>query len=126
MVHDERGETELGIIDFSGLERIAQIEEKLDTLLKLHTEEKYQALPEWIDLTTACELKGVNKKTIQNRPWLQPDLSKRERIGRKLMWHRDDVLEWLAQTDEELEATVAKSVATRQRNIGKQGELQTA
>jgi hypothetical protein len=78
-----------------------------------------------INLKTACELKGINKKTAQNKPWLQPNLGKRERVGSKLVWHREDILEWLGKTDQELEG-VTKTVTTKQGKVGNHGELKTA
>lgn len=60
--------------------------------------------PVWFDLTEACRRKGVNKKTTQNLPWLQPNGGQPDAVvGRKKRWHRSTIARWLLQTDEELE-----------------------
>lgn len=58
---------------------------------------------EWYDLETACQLKGISKKTAQNQRCLQPRGGEQYRmVGRRKRWHREIIAEWLIQTDEDL------------------------
>jgi len=91
----------VGSID-SAISRIPHIEEKIDMVLTLLKENQYQELPEWIDLKTACEYKGVNYETVRDRPDLQPDRSKRRKVSGKWMWPRDVIIEWIKKTDDDL------------------------
>ena len=64
---------------------------------------------QWFNLTKACELKGVNFKTICNKPYLKPNGGVHEGIvaGRKC-WRAETVAHWLNQTDEELKELYRK------------------
>ena len=107
------------------LPELTRIKEMINNLTIRVENIVHQRLPEWIDLETACELKGINKKTAQNNPWLLPDVKKRERVGHKDMWHKSVIMEWKLKTDEELES-VTKTVTTKQGNIGNQRESRSA
>ena len=108
----------MGQID---LPELTRIEEKIDSLTIRVENIAHRILPEWIDLETACKLKGINKKTVQNNPRLQPDLSKRERAGHRDVWHKSVIIDWLPKTDKELEG-VTKTVTTKQGNVGNHKE----
>jgi len=95
------------------LPELTRFEEKLDMILTLLKDKQYQALPEFMDLNTACMLKGVCKSTLEDNRELYPDLNKRVRVGHRLMWHKDDIIEWLSKTDKEL-GSVTKTVTTKQ------------
>ena len=59
----------------------------------------------WYTLDECCELKGVCKATINKphyRALMPPGGCK---VGRRLMYPHDAVVNWLSQTDEELLAT---------------------
>ena len=55
---------------------------------------QHRILPEWVDLRTACEYKGVNYDTVSDRPDLQPDRSKCAKVSGNRMWPRGVVIEW--------------------------------
>ena len=59
-------------------------------------------LPEWVNLRTACEYKGVNYDTVINRPALQPNRLRRKKVSGKWMWPRDVIIAWSSKTDDEL------------------------
>ncbi len=59
----------------------------------------------WLSLKEACEAKGICYKTACNRTYLQPNNGKSDGNigGRNKRWRRDTVLNWLLQTDEDLQ-----------------------
>lgn len=67
-------------------------------------------IPAYVNLDQAVALKGfVSKQTIITRPWFQPCCGKHWMYlaGRKV-WTREQILEWLAVTDETLEEYARK------------------
>lgn len=85
-----------------GFPEIDHIHEDIHVVLKVIMEELKMRLPEWVDLKTACEYKGVNYETVCDRPALQPDRSKRRKVSGRWMWHRDVILDWSKKTDDDL------------------------
>ena len=77
---------------------------------------RYDELPEWIDLTQAVILKrglrgddkslgGAPITFYRQKPLLQPCCGRNYKmVGGRRCWHRDDVIAWLAITDEGLES----------------------
>ena len=58
----------------------------------------------WFNLKECCELKGVNYKTVGNKPYLKPNRGKGESIvGGRDVFSRATVIEWLEQSDSELQ-----------------------
>jgi len=58
---------------------------------------------QWYTLDEACAVKGISSKTARNQSWLQPNGGVSDAIvGKKRRWHRDTILFWIDQTDEEL------------------------
>lgn len=58
---------------------------------------------QWFNLKEACKLKGVNYKSVCNKPYLKPCCGKPDGIiaGRP-SWRLETILTWLNQTDDEL------------------------
>jgi hypothetical protein len=82
---------------------------------------KYEGLPEWLDLEQAVTLKrglcprkmrvvddeplpgGASISAYRCRQFLQPCCGKNYRlVGGRRCWRKEDVIEWLGVTDEEL------------------------
>lgn len=60
-------------------------------------------LPQWVNLSQACQIKGLNYKTSQNRPELQPLRGVPEGyIGGRKCWRRETILEWVPLSDSEI------------------------
>lgn len=61
-------------------------------------------LPEWVNLELAVEKKGGGSlSTYRTRYYLQPCCGRNsKRIAGRKCWHRDDVMEWLQVTDDDL------------------------
>jgi hypothetical protein len=64
----------------------------------------FQTLPEWMSIQTAAKIKGgAALDTYKTQYWLQPCCGlKSKRVGGRKVWHRDNVIEWLAITDDKL------------------------
>ena len=61
----------------------------------------YQTIPEWVNIETACKLKGGGAVgTYKTKLFLQPCCGTNYRYvcGRK-SWRKNDVIEWLSVTD---------------------------
>jgi hypothetical protein len=84
---------------------------------------RYNDLPEWIDLEQAISLKrGVSQKkssaegyggaslhTYRQKLFLQPCCGFNYKlVGGRKCWKKDDVIEWLGITDEELKSYAEK------------------
>ncbi len=54
----------------------------------------------WFSLKECCEMKGVNIKTLYNRPELQPNKGLGCFIGGKKQFRRDEVITWLFRSDD--------------------------
>jgi hypothetical protein len=65
---------------------------------------KMLALPEWINLNLAVQLKGgAALDTYKTQYWQQPCCGLRsKRVGGRKVWRREDVMEWLAVSDDGL------------------------
>ena len=59
---------------------------------------------EWYPLDSACKLKGINKKTTQNKPYLQPNGGVPDgKIGGRKAWRRATIESWVTQDDKDIE-----------------------
>src|SRR6056297_3384020 len=59
---------------------------------------------EWYNLDSACKLKGINKKTTQNKPYLQPNGGVPDgKIGGRKAWRRATIESWVTQDDKDIE-----------------------
>lgn len=59
---------------------------------------------EWYNLEDACKLKGINKKTTQNKPFLQPNGGIQDgRIGGRKAWKRATIESWVTKDDKDIE-----------------------
>jgi hypothetical protein len=75
-----------------------------DSQKKEDTRAVYESLPEWVTLQQAAKYKGgAVFDTYKTQYWLQPccGLNSRKVGGRKT-WRREDVVEWLSVTDDQL------------------------
>ena len=90
----------MGSIDLPELDQI--LENQTLIMKQLSELRTNNNLPEYIDLRTACELKGVNYDTVKNRQGLQPDRSKRVMVSGRWMYPRDVIVDWLRKTDADL------------------------
>ena len=84
------------------LPELTQIIENQVLMLSRFEDLQNRMLPEWVDLRTACDLKGVNYDTVKNRPALQPDRTKRRKVAGNWMWPRDVIINWFPKDDEDL------------------------
>ena len=89
----------MGQID---LPELTQILENQELILNRFEDLQNRMLPEWVDLRTACEYKGVNYNTVTNRPALQPDRTKRRKVTNIWRWPRDEIIAWSKKSDDEL------------------------
>jgi hypothetical protein len=64
----------------------------------------YESVPEWVTLQQAAKFKGgAAFDTFKTQYWLQPCCGlKSRKIGGRKVWRREDVLEWLSVTDDQL------------------------
>jgi hypothetical protein len=76
------------------------------------TRNRFEALPEWIDLETAVALKrgaGGCLTTYRQKLFLQPCCGLNYKIvGGRRCWRKEDVIAWLAITDEDLKGYAEK------------------
>jgi hypothetical protein len=76
------------------------------------TQSRFEALPEWIDLETAVALKrgtGGCLTTYRQKLFLQPCCGLNYKmVGGRRCWRKEDVIAWLAITDEDLKTYAAK------------------
>jgi hypothetical protein len=73
-------------------------------------EAKYDNLPEWLTLEIAASLKGgTTLSNYRNKIFLQPccGLNYKLQGGRKV-WKKENVIEWLSITDDQLKAYAEK------------------
>jgi hypothetical protein len=78
--------------------------EMRDTQKKDESQKLHESIPEWVTLQQAAKYKGgAAFDTYKTQYWLQPccGLNSRKLGGRKV-WKRDDVIEWLSVTDDQL------------------------
>ncbi len=82
-------------------------EEDQDDKSKI-TKKKF-IVKEWYFLNEVCEMKGVNYKSVNNRPYLKPNNGIEDGIitGRKA-WRLETIMKWLKQTDNELKELYKK------------------
>ncbi len=66
--------------------------------------------PEWLDLKSACQAKGVPYGSVVSRPALQPNRGTPDGIvsGRR-RWRRSTIESWLVQTDQDLKPGPARN-----------------
>ncbi len=73
-------------------------------MIKLTKEEKeitsWVPKKMWFSLRECCDMKGVNIKTLYNRPELQPNKGRGCFIGGRKQFRRDEVVSWLLKTDD--------------------------
>ena len=71
---------------------------------------KYDDLPEWINIDLAAKLKGgCSPDWIKNKLFLQPCCgTNAESIGGRKSWRKDDVIFWLSITDSDLKEYAKK------------------
>jgi hypothetical protein len=85
-----------------------------DARKKDETKERHDVIPEWVTLQQAAKYKGgAAFDTYKTQYWLQPccGLNSRKLGGRKV-WRREDVIEWLSVTDDQLwEYAVSKGAS---------------
>jgi hypothetical protein len=64
----------------------------------------YETLPEWVTLQQAAKIKGgAALDTYKTQYWLQPCCGlKSRKLGGRKVWLREDVLDWLSITDDQL------------------------
>jgi hypothetical protein len=85
--------------------KIAQlILEISDTQKKEEKKNLYESIPEWVTLQQAAKYKGgAAFDTFKTQYWLQPCCGLNSRkIGGRKVWRREDVIEWLSVTDDQL------------------------
>jgi hypothetical protein len=65
---------------------------------------KYDDLPAWLTFEQSQSLKGAPAvASMRSKPFLQPCCGKKYHlIGGRKCWRKEDVLEWLSITDDEL------------------------
>jgi hypothetical protein len=75
-----------------------------DTQKREDSKKIYESMPEWVTLQQAAKYKGgAAFDTYKTRYWLQPCCGMKSRkVGGRKSWHRDDVIEWLSVTDNQL------------------------
>ncbi len=79
------------------LEQMAAVRAGQAEILKAISSRELAA--EWYDLRECCALKGVAFNTIAKHRYLQP--CNPQTTGRRIRWHRSDILAWLPMTDEQ-------------------------
>jgi hypothetical protein len=69
----------------------------------------YDRVPAWLTFEQSQKLKGAPAvASMRTRPFLQPCCGKKYRlIGGRKCWRKEDVLEWLGVTDENLKEYAA-------------------
>jgi hypothetical protein len=75
-----------------------------DTKKNEENKKLYASIPEWVTLQQAAKYKGgAAFDTYKTQYWLQPCCGlKSRKLGGRKVWRRDDVLEWLSVTDDQL------------------------
>jgi hypothetical protein len=75
-----------------------------DTQKKEESKKLYESIPEWVTLQQAAKYKGgAAFDTYKTQYWLQPCCGLNSRkIGGRKSWRREDVIEWLSITDDQL------------------------
>jgi hypothetical protein len=75
-----------------------------DANKKEEKKNRYEAIPEWVTLQQAAKYKcGAAFDTYKTQYWLQPCCGLHSRkIGGRKAWRREDVIEWLSVTDDQL------------------------
>jgi hypothetical protein len=75
-----------------------------DTHKKEENQKLYESIPEWVTLQQAAKYKGgAAFDTYKTQYWLQPCCGlKSRKLGGRKVWRRDDVVEWLSVTDDQL------------------------
>lgn len=56
----------------------------------------------WFSLKECSNMKGINIKTLYNRPELQPNKGRGSFIGGRKQFRRDEVISWLLKTDDSM------------------------
>lgn len=86
------------------LRELKELKEGMNKLLSMVV--NHSEIPEWVTLSQAVELKGLNRNTVKCNPYLRPGAGnpKMQRyVGGRLVFSRDEVvLPWLKITDENL------------------------
>ena len=77
---------------------------------EVEEQSRFKGLPEWVTLEQAAEIKGGPLlTTYRQRSFLRPCCGRNSKmVGGRWCWHRDDVIQWLAVTDEGLKAYAEK------------------
>jgi hypothetical protein len=85
------------------LSKITLAINKLKT--EINQKNKFDELPEWINLDLAISLKGgCSPQWIKNNQFLQPCCGLNNKfIGGRKCWRKEDVISWIEITDYELE-----------------------
>ena len=75
-----------------------------DAQKKEEYRERHESIPEWVTLQQAAKYKGgAAFDTFKTQYWLQPCCGLNSRkIGGRKVWKREDVIEWLSVTDDQL------------------------
>jgi hypothetical protein len=75
-----------------------------DSNKKEESKKLYESIPEWVTLQQAVKYKGgAAFDTYKTQYWLQPCCGLNSRkIGGRKSWRREDVIEWLSVTDDQL------------------------
>lgn len=79
---------------------------QLQQLQTFILQESFQRkIPEYVSLKEAAQLKGVTSyENLQKKPWHQPCCGTRiVRLNGHRCWKRQDIIEWLAVNDSNLE-----------------------
>lgn len=82
---------------------------ELDRLRKQLVEKATEEIPSFCTLKKACELKGLNYKSLYHQKWQQPCCgTKQKKLNGNRVWSREEIIEWLKITDAELEGYAQK------------------
>jgi hypothetical protein len=75
-----------------------------DTQKKEASKDISESMPEWMTLQQAAKYKGgAAFDTYKTQYWLQPCCGmKSNKVGGRKVWRREDVIEWLSVTDDQL------------------------
>jgi hypothetical protein len=75
-----------------------------DTQKKEEKKNLYESIPEWVTLQQAAKYKGgAAFDAFKTQYWLQPCCGLNSRkIGGRKVWQREDIIEWLSVTDDQL------------------------
>ena len=88
------------------IERLCDLLEKLSRDIEI-IKSKISPCRAWYSLREACILKGVNYKTLCNKPHLQPRRGHPDGIvSGKRMWRSETINWWLEITDQDLESSL--------------------